>query len=227
LDKKILILLPVWKREAITKICFANLKELQKKFDIEVLCVVSEQWSKIEAFKHGFRYVEAPNECLGTKMNIGIKKALEYKFDYLMNLGSDDIITEELFKCYEPFFKNDIQFFGSTRLTFLDSESKEAVEYDYKGMMGAGRCIRRDVLEKTLKRGDIYDKIQCGLDMNSASKFRCSQTEIENPFRTIIDIKSKVNIWDYEVMSLKGKKIDFEKAVDGLSTKQIDSILNL
>ena len=68
MDKKILILLPIWGREQITKICFDNLKELQKEFDIQVLCVVSEQWSKIEAFKYGFKHIEAPNECLGLSL---------------------------------------------------------------------------------------------------------------------------------------------------------------
>ena len=74
MDKKILILVPIWKRENITRICLDNLKELQKDFNIEVLCVVSEQWAKETAFKYGFKFVEASNECLGTKMNIGVFK---------------------------------------------------------------------------------------------------------------------------------------------------------
>ena len=73
--------MPIWKRENITKICFDNLKELQKEFNIEVLCIVSEQWAKIMAFEYGFKYVNAPNECLGTKMNIGVRESLKYKYD--------------------------------------------------------------------------------------------------------------------------------------------------
>ena len=93
MDKKILILVPIWKRENITRICLDNLKELQKDFNIEVLCVVSEQWAKEMAFKYSFKYVEASNECLGTKMNIGVEESLKYDYDYFMNLGSDDIIS--------------------------------------------------------------------------------------------------------------------------------------
>ena len=226
MDKKILILLPIWQREQITKICFDNLKELQKEFNIEVLCVVSEQWAKIEAFKYGFKWVNADNDCLGTKMNIGIKEAVKFNFDYLMNLGSDDIITKELFKTYKGLFEKEAPFFGSTKLTIVDSEAKEIKEYDYKGMMGAGRCIRKDVLLSTLKRGDIYDKIQAGLDMNSASKFNCEMIEVDNDFNTIYDIKSNVNIWSYKDLKA-GKPVNFEKGVEGLTTKQIDSILDL
>lgn len=226
MDKKILILLPIWQREAITKICLDNLKELQKEINIEVLCVVSEQWAKETAFKYGFKFVETPNECLGTKMNIGVRKALEYDFDYMMNVGSDDIITKDLFKCYEPYFNNDVPMFGGTRLTFIDSNSKEAKTFDYGIMIGAARCIKREELEKVCRNGEMYDKVQRGLDMNSMKKFNCSMTEIENPFNTIYDIKSDVNIWAYTDIK-RGVKIDFEEGVSGLSTEQIDSILEL
>ena len=225
MDKKILILLPIWKRENITKICFDNLIELQKKFDIEVLCVVSEQWAKLLAFEYGFKYVEASNECLGTKMNIGVRDSLKYDYDYLMNLGSDDIINEELFECYEVLFKIDYPFFGGTRLTFVDSAAKSLKTADYKVMIGAGRCIRKDVLLDVLEHGEMYDKIQRGLDLNSMSKFKCAMTEITNPFTSIYDIKSDVNIWVYN--NLGGTSIDFENGSKGLTTKQIDQILEL
>jgi len=226
LDKKILILLPIWKREKITNICLDNLKELQKDFNIEVLCVVSEQWAKQTAFKYGFKYVEAPNECLGTKMNIGVREAMTMKFDYLMNLGSDDIITKELFESYKDMFNNSVPVFGGTNLTFVDSKAKELKTYNYGIMIGAGRCIRKDILETTLRGGDLYDKIQIGLDMNSMKKLKCTMTEIDNPFNTIYDIKSDVNLWTYEVFN-KGINLDFDEGVSGLSTKQIDQILDL
>lgn len=229
MDKKILILLPIWGRESITKICFDNLKELQKDFNIKVLCIVSEQWAKIEAFKYGFNQVFASNECLGTKMNIGVEEALKYDFDYLMNLGSDDIITKDLFKLYEPYFNNNKAIFGSRKLTFIDSQSKEAKEYDYNFLIGAGRCIRKDVLKEcVVKDGvvDMYDKVQAGLDMSSLKRFyKYAHTEIDNDYSTIFDIKSDTNIWSYNC--LKGNNITFENATKKLNTKQIDKILEL
>jgi len=225
LDKKILILLPIWGREPIVKICFDNLKELQKDFNIEVLCVVSEQWAKILAFEYGFKYIKAPNECLGTKMNIGVEESLKYQYDYLMNLGSDDIITKELFDIYEPLFKENYPFFGCTRLTFVDSESKRLKTCDYQAMIGAGRCIRRDVLKDVLEVQPMYSNVQKGLDFNSMSKFRCSMKEIKNPFTTIYDIKSMINIWGYD--DLGGDEIGFEEGAKGLTIKQIDNILDL
>jgi hypothetical protein len=145
---KILILLPIWKREAITELCFKNIKRLQKEYDIQVLTIVSEQWAKRLSFEYGFKYVESANSPLGLKMNTGLKEALRMDFDYLMNLGSDDILTKELFDMYQPYFKEKKEMFGCTRLTFLDSKSKGVKTYDYGIMMGAGRCIRKDILLK-------------------------------------------------------------------------------
>lgn len=222
MDKKILILLPIWGRQKITNICFDNLQDLQKDFNIQVLCVGSEGWAKLEAFKRGFKYVDAPNDCLGTKHNIGVQKSLEYKYDYLMNLGSDDIITRDLFKLYEPYFASDYPFFGSTRLTFIDSESKEARTKDYKIMIGAGRCIKRSEIEAL--KGDMYDKKQRGLDLNSMSKFDCPMQEIENPFNTIIDIKSKENIWPFEEVTKSRNQVSLDtlNISDDLLTKILE-----
>jgi len=226
LDKKILILLPIWKREKITNLCLKNLSELQKDINIDVLCIVSESWAKISAKKYGFKYVNAPNECLGTKMNIGVRFAMGLNFDYLMNLGSDDIITKELFEMYKPYFKDDTKIFGCTRLTFIDSKSKEAKTFDYKVLIGAGRCIKKTILKEVLKSGELYGKVQLGLDKSSINNLlRYSHTEIENPFNTIYDIKGDVNIWNYE--ELPGDYISFDSAVKGLDTKIIDNILDL
>jgi len=143
-----------------------------------------------------------------------------------MNLGSDDIITEDLFKSYDDLFKRNDPMFGSTRLTFIDSKEKECATFDYNVMIGAGRCIRKDILVRYTKDG-MYDKIQAGLDMNSAKRFSEVQTvEVENNPNTIYDIKSDTNIWSYKDFNKK-KVIDFETGVSGLTTSQIDSILDL
>ena len=226
---KIVILLPIWKRKDITLLCFSNLKKLKEAYNIEVLCVVSEVWAKMEAFNHGFKWVEAPNDDLGKKMNIGVDKALTMDFDYLMNLGSDDIINERLFDIYKPYMEKKHPMFGITKVTFIDSEEKEAKTCDYQIMIGAGRCIRRDVLEQYgVKRGKsiMYDEgIDKGLDMNSMKKFKCSMTEIDTDFNMIWDIKGADNIWTYK--NIGGDFINFDTAVKDLDSETIDKILEL
>ena len=83
LDRTI-ILLPIWGRKAITLLCLKNLKELKEKYGIEVMCVVSESWAKLEAFNHGFKWVEVSNDDLGHKMNVGVEAVMRMDFDYMM-----------------------------------------------------------------------------------------------------------------------------------------------
>lgn len=226
---KILILLPIWKRKNITKLCLKYLKRLQEERNIEVLCVVSEVWAKIEAFEHGFKWVEVSNDDLGKKMNKGIEAAMTMDFDYLMNLGSDDIINSRLFDVYDNYFKEGKGIFGITKVTFIDSESKEVKQNDYKAMIGAGRCIRKDLIYKYVIRGKksiMYDEgIEMGLDNNSIKKFECSHTEIDGGENLIWDIKGQDNIWKYN--DLGGYNTDFETAVKEMTTEQIDDILAL
>jgi hypothetical protein len=72
----------------------------------------------------------------------------------------------------------------------------------------------------------MYDKIQRGLDLNSMHKFiRYSHTEIKNPFNSIYDIKSDTNIWKFD--DLGGDKVPFDTLTQGLTTNQIDAIIEL
>lgn len=226
---KILILLPIWGREKITKLVLGNLKKLKETQNIEVLAVVSEVWAKTEAFKHGFKWIEVSNDDLGHKMNVGVEEAMRLDFDYLMNLGSDDIIDDRLFNVYEPYLKEGRGIFGVTKLTFIDSKEKEAKTFDYHIMIGAGRCIRKDLIKEYVIRDGksiMYDKgIKAGLDNNSIKKFKCSHTEIDVDYDLIYDIKSDTNIWGYEF--LNGEKRTFDEATKNLDTNIIDDILDL
>ena len=229
MDKKVLILLPIWKRETIARIVFDNLKALQKDYNIEVLCIVSEDWASSAATEYGFKQVYASNDCIGTKMNIGVEEALKYDFDYMMNLGDDDIITPQLFKSLAPFFKAKKVMFGITRVTFIDTKTKRVRQTDYGLLIGAGRCIRKDILKKCVVKDGVvsmYDKIQNGLDMNSLRRFdKYSHTEIEVPFGCIYDLKSETNIWPFD--ELPGKIVKFDVGTTTLTKDQRKRILAL
>ena len=229
MDKKILILLPIWGRKNITRVCLDSLKELQKSYNIEVLCVVSEVWAKIDAFERGFKYVQVSNDDLGVKMNTGVKESLKYDYDYLMNLGSDDIINERLFDVYKDSFDKGLEMFGITKATFIDIESKRVKDCDYKAMIGAGRCIAKSrILKDVIVDGEsiMYDKgIKRGLDFNSMFKFKCSMSELATEGCLIWDIKSDENIWVYD--NIGGTDIGFDEAVKEMKTKDIDAILEL
>ena len=228
LDRTI-ILLPIWGRKAITLLCLKNLKELKEKYGIEVMCIVSESWAKMEAFNYGFKWVEVSNDDLGHKMNVGVEAVMRMDFDYMMNLGSDDIINERLFEIYKPYFEKRTPMFGITKATFIDTVSNECKVCDYQILIGAGRAIRTDLIEQFVMRDGksiMYDKgINRGLDMNSMKKFNCSHTEIETEDHLIIDLKSNKNIWTFD--NIGGTECSFDSATKNLDTELIDSIIEL
>jgi hypothetical protein len=216
-----MILVPIWGREKITELCLDNLKELKKDYNIDVICVVSEQWAKIKAFEKGFKYVEVENFPLGNKMNKGVEYALRFDFDYLMNLGSDDLIDGRLFDLYKPHIEQKKKVFGINKVTFFDSKTKQLKRFDYKHMIGAGRMISREVL---MKYAPIYtpDKNKC-LDDNSAfNMFGVQFNEIESEDDLIIDIKSDENIWAFDYFKGETSELNTLKVSDNILTKLIE-----
>jgi len=218
----ILILLPIWKREKITDICLSNLKRLQKSYDFEVLCVVSEQWAKIKSFEYGFKHVESENFPVGNKMNKGIKEALRIAdWTYLMNLGSDDIIDERLFELYKPYIEEKRECFGITKCTFVDSVSKEVKRFDYKHLIGAGRMIRRDIVKKYFP---FYpEKNKCLDDGSARNMFGVQFSEIQDTEKDlIVDIKSDENIWNFEFFDQEKEGFETLSINDETLTKLIE-----
>jgi hypothetical protein len=101
---KILIYLAVWKRPQITELCFLGIQRLRRSFNVEALAVISEEEMKPLCEKYGVHWVMYKNEPLGEKKNYGLRKAKEFDFEYLMEIGSDDKLSVEekemLEQCY-------------------------------------------------------------------------------------------------------------------------------
>lgn len=216
---KIMVLLPIWGRMNITELCLSNLSKLKREYELDVLCVISEQWAKLMAFKYGFKWVEVSNDDLGHKMNYGVQMALKYDWEYFMNLGSDDIITKDLLDEYKKEMDANSPMFGVTKVCFFDSKTKELKEVDYGHLIGAGRMIRRDVLCKcVLKEGkvDMYDKgLSRGLDNNSRKRFlSIGMKELSLEGHRILDIKSEENIWKFDDLKGDTKELNYIKNID-------------
>jgi hypothetical protein len=88
--------------------------------------------------------VEHRNLPLGEKWNFGLKEALKYKWDYLLTLGSDDLLSGELLRTYT--FEDEAA--GLNRCGILDTLTGETAIFDNSYAIGCGRVIRRDVIER-------------------------------------------------------------------------------
>ena len=221
---KILFYLAVWKRPEITEICFMGLKRLMKSFNAESLAVISEHSMIPLCDKYGIKYCVHENMPLGKKKNFGLRQSLNLEWDYVVELGSDDLIKNELIQSYLPHF-GERDYLGVSSLAFINSRTGACRWIKQGSLFGLGRCLSRKVIEQT---PDLYPEINSGLDkkiLMRLATLNIFQKSIVTDKPLTIDIKSDVNIWKYDPM--QGEKISFDKVVDGLSTEEVDAICSL
>lgn len=224
---KLLFFLAAWKRPEITEICFMGLSRLKKTglFPMEFLAVISEESMIPLCEQYGVKWCMHQNLPLGAKKNFGLSEALKLDWDYIIELGSDDLLKNEVLELYAPFFGHK-DYITMDSLVFLNSETGSCRWIKSGSLFGLGRCLSRRVIEEHPK---LYaDRLNMGLDKNvcfylARNKILAAIVRGNKPLG--IDIKSKVNIWNYNP-SL-GAKCSFDLAVDGLSGQEIDSIKSL
>lgn len=220
---KILFYLAVWKRPEITEICFIGLNRLMEKYKSESLAVISEESMIPLCEKYGIMWLMHDNLPLGNKKNVGLRHALNLEWDYVIELGSDDIIKDELIELYKPFFGEE-KFLSCGSIAFINSETGACRYISKRSPFGLARCLHRSVIEE----GELYPKLNAGLDKSVL--FRLASRGIVPKVITpcspmTIDIKSEVNIWKYN--SAVGTKIRYADVIDGLSIEEIEAIYSL
>lgn len=153
---KLAIVTGVWKRPEVFKLFAKHTKRLLKSnIDIQVFVAGSEgKTSEDMVRKEGFFYVEMPNHPLAEKMNTPLQMAKQWGADYVLCVGSDDIITPQLLLIYQAYMRAEYDFIGVLDWYFYDLTSKKALYWGgYKdsrkgATCGAGRVLSKDLLNK-------------------------------------------------------------------------------
>lgn len=227
---KLLIFLAVWKRPEITEICFMGIDRLRKSglFPIEAFAVISEESMKPLCEKYGIGYCFHENLPLGRKKNFGLSEAMKLKWDYLVEIGSDDVLKNDYLEVIAPHIGREL--ININHFIYLNSEDGACRRYKTMNGFGLGRMIKRSVFEKV--GTNIWkDSINKGLD-NSSSIFLQRRGVMEyraNSDKPLgIDIKSQDNIWPFNY--LVGSHYELEQALDGLSEEEesaINALINV
>lgn len=138
-----LFLVALYKRPDITRICFEGLLRLVEGTDHEIFCVVSEKTSEDLCRKYGFDYEWVDNDPVGRKLNLGLEKAMLFKrFDRLVQVGSDDLLSKEIFHMHDEGIN------GTRKSIMVNSENKSVKAVDRGQLLGSGRMIPRWVLDQ-------------------------------------------------------------------------------
>lgn len=157
---KLLIFLAVWRRPEITEICFMGIDRLRRAglFEIDTMAVISENSMKSLCKKYDIDYIFHKNQPLGEKKNAGLNAAMLKSWDYMVEIGSDDLLKTEILDHYRPFFERGEDFFGIKDFLFINSEDGACRRLKSDTVYGAGRCISRKAIEKVAYGVDVIAK---------------------------------------------------------------------
>src|SRR5688572_16188481 len=218
---RLLLFLAVWGRPKITEICFMGIKRLQKVpgFRVEAFAVISEESMIPLCDKYAIEWCMHDNLPLGKKKNYGLSQAMKKDFDYLIEIGSDDILKDEFLSLYN--WDRDVFALADfVMMNTADGECRRLTRHH--AYYGVGRAISKKAL---LEVQEIWnDKLNKGLDNNSTMTlarkgFFEKRVTCEDP--VAMDLKSEVNIWPFEK---RGFEYSLEKALNGLSQEEINAI---
>lgn len=220
-------LIPLWKRPDITRICFEGIKRLQKFIEIDPICICSEPESAQLCNEFGFESYEYPNSPLGKKLNYGLEMALASKWDYLIQIGSDDLISEELFEIYKPFYGS--MAFGVGCIYFYDVKTKTQARQKGMQVYGCGRMISREVLDNTIPKVKIrYLHTSSGVvtrrkGQEAIYPVRIAEKLVKNGIAAIVgESNETVRLWDDDKMSGLDLNSEFKLNAMGINVQFVD-----
>jgi len=215
--KKIVIVMPCWKRAEIVDLVVSQLdilfRDTKQIIDLSVVYVFSYEDPELDQLfsiylkaKHTRDFVFSSNKFLGKKLNDGIRYAEKYDYDYIMNFGSDDLIHADIFKLYDEALKHNCAIIGINKVFFYNQQTNPVLfsYYNQPNLVGAGRLIHRTVVEDVCRHhnGLYKDDLAAGMDTFSAHRMRmCGhlQTVLDpGEFPYIVDIKSDININSFD-----------------------------
>lgn len=147
---KISIVTGVWKRPDVFRLFAQGIKNLN--YDLRVIVAGSEGFrSRRMVESEGFEYIEIRNFPLSAKMNATTRAAKGS--DYVICMGSDDILSPHLFKVYLEHMGKGVDLIGLEDLYFYDIATKRSLYWaGYRGerkgkTTGVARCLSKKTME--------------------------------------------------------------------------------
>jgi hypothetical protein len=109
--------------------------------------VISEEEMIPLCNRYGIKYTFYKNDPLGEKKNHGLNEAMKLEWDYLIEIGSDDLIKNELIEKYSNYFGKH-EMFGTKDSIIINSINGKCRRLQSDTPYGLGRCISRATIEK-------------------------------------------------------------------------------
>lgn len=151
---RLVITIKAWKRHATLRATLRSIESASKYTGLDVVVVIAGsegEASRSIAAEFAAEYVECPNLPLSLKADTCLRKAAELDPDYVMILGSDDLVSDLLLASYEPHIEggvdaigwDDCFFLADGRLYYWPGYDKELRD----DPIGAGVAVSREMCE--------------------------------------------------------------------------------
>jgi glycosyltransferase involved in cell wall biosynthesis len=227
------ILTGVWGRPCVTRIMYqgmASFAQAASQYGWQIRHLVVGSFEREHAHmaeEFGAEYIDHPNLPLGRKWNAGMKHAMErHDFDYLMLLGSDDVLSPKMIAPYTQAMDDGLAMFGIPDMYALDLSRMMGTYFQgYKDpypriALGAGRMHSREAMECV--NGNFYAPwVNRGLDTSSRARFLYHGVEetLLPPMGAVLDLKTAHNLNAYGAFN--------KDLADELSWEDIGKIMEL
>lgn len=226
---RILVFLAAWKRPEITEICFMGISRLRKnsRLPIEALVVISEDSMIPLCDKYDIKWTFYKNDPLGEKKNHGLNEAMKLEWDYLIEIGSDDLIKDELIELYIPMMEKGESFFGTKDAVIIDSKDGACRRLTSDTPYGLGRCMSRNLLEEKcfgvdVKANEPIMSSRFAIPTGEVGFVRVEQAEeLEKLGRVKIVGKPRYKLWKDEINRGLDNSSDYFLMKNGIGHKGV------
>ena len=211
---KIAIVTGVWQRPEIFELWANGVDYLIRNSPHEYAVIVAgSEGRKSEQMvrRRGYTYIEHPNQPLAAKMNATTLMAKQSGCDYVLCVGSDDVIHPTLMDQYTQRMNNGVDFIGVTDFYFYDIQTKRALywrgyrEQYRKGVTaGAGRLISARLMKAwnwqpwEVRHNHVLDN-SMEEKLRSIPGFSIDTFSLESTGSYALDIKSATNMTPFKV----------------------------
>ena len=196
---KIGILTTLWKRHDLERIVLEYYRDLDIDGVEFLLCAVGSEGkvTKTLAKESGWNYVEFPNSPLGAKHNAGMQWFRDKKIDFILIIGSDDLMNVKLIETMCNHYAAGKHSVSLEEFYILDDDG---CHYAQRGFPGAGKMLSKSALEKCHYSAwpfDVERKLDgaltnrmIGLGIHNKYIKDCAEKGI-----VLVDVKTSDNMW--------------------------------
>jgi tetratricopeptide (TPR) repeat protein len=158
--KRVVFLTCTFGRTKVSEIYKQNLINLENRFQKKYIfknVIIDSENSNRELFADDerFEYYNYSNQPLSNKWNFGCQMLRKIDFDYVIILGSDDIIDNNVFRLYDENMDKNFDVIGMLDVYLFDLKQLKAYYWGgypkkhkrFGESIGMGRCLSKKILE--------------------------------------------------------------------------------